>query len=227
MTPEELSESRWELLYRAEYSTRYHRRRSAFFRKLDTFLTLVVITAGASAFADLVAGSPGRIAQVGTAAVTLISIAQVVLRLGQSAIMHSQWLKRWNSLRTQISLKTAPVLADIERWSAEKALIEEECIGELRALALDCEDAAARVMKMPGRQHYINPIQRFFIHFGTFQQNYQGPRAASPSANRAPGEDDQEDPDVSPLSTTAAQLFHQVQRQNISDAHRPARTSQT
>src|SRR3546814_12365001 len=33
MTPEELSESRWELLYRAEYSTRYHRRRSAFFRK--------------------------------------------------------------------------------------------------------------------------------------------------------------------------------------------------
>src|SRR3546814_20639430 len=90
MTPEELSESRWELLYRAEYSTRYHRRRSAFFRKLDTFLTLVVITAGASAFADLVVGSPGRIAQVGTAAVTLISIAQVVLWLGQSAIMLSR-----------------------------------------------------------------------------------------------------------------------------------------
>src|SRR3546814_17293198 len=83
-------------------------------------------------------------------------------------------LKRWNSLRTQISLKTLPVLADIERWSAEKALIEEECIGELRDLALDCEDAAARVMKMPGRPHYINPIQRFFIHFGTFPQKYQG-----------------------------------------------------
>src|SRR3546814_17809043 len=89
-----------------------------------------------------------------------------------------------------ISLKTAPVLADIERWSVEQALIEEECIGELRALDLDCEDAAARVMKMHGRQNYINPLQRFFIHFGTLPQYYTGPRADSHSPNRPTGEDD-------------------------------------
>jgi len=53
-----LEECRWQLLYRAEYSSRYHRRRAAFLSNLDTLFTLVTIVAGASAFGDLMAGSP-------------------------------------------------------------------------------------------------------------------------------------------------------------------------
>lgn len=172
MSPDELLDCRWQLLYRSEYSTRYHRRRAAFLTNLDTLLTLVTITAGASAFGDLVAGTPGWVAKLGAAVVTIISIAQVILKLGPAGIMHTAWLKRWNSLHTDLSLNTDPNAADIKRWTIEKATIEEECVGELRALCIDCEDATARVLHLQDRQHYIHPMQRLLIHFGSFQQRY-------------------------------------------------------
>lgn len=118
------------------------------------------------------AGSPGWLAKFGAAAVTLISIAQVVLRLGAHAGAHSQWLKRWCALHNEISLKTEPDEADIARWTQERTAIETECVGELRALCLDCENAAARVLEVPGRQVQISPLQRLLIHFGTFQGSF-------------------------------------------------------
>ncbi|MEG3087727.1 hypothetical protein [Sphingomonas sp. PB4P5] len=172
MTQDELEECRWRLLYSAEYSSRYHRRRAAFLTNLDTFLTLLTVVAGASAFGDLVAGSPTWLSKVGAATVTIISLVQVVLRLGSAGTVHAQWLKRWNRLNASISLNTTPTAADVAQWTSERAAIEEECVAELRALTLDCEDAAARVLEIPGRQHRIHPVQRFLIHFGTFQQTF-------------------------------------------------------
>lgn len=180
MTQEELEECRWQLLYRAEYSSRYHRRRAAFLSNLDTLFTLITIAAGASAFGDLVAGSPGWLAKMGAATVTVISLIQVILRLGPAGAAHAQWMKRWGRLYAEIFLQTSPTADDVRRWTEERAAIEEECIGELRALVFDCEDAAARAMSIPGRQHRIMRLQRLLIHFGTFQQEFplvpdQGP----------------------------------------------------
>lgn len=172
MTQDELEDCRWQLLYRAEYSSRYHRRRAAFLSNLDTGLTLLTIVAGASAFAELVTGSPGWLSKIGAALVTAISLAQVVLRLGPAGTSHAQWLKRWSRLYAEISLKTSPYKDDIRRWTEERVNVEEECIAELRALVFDCEDASARALNVPGRQHYISRLQRFFIHFGTFQQKF-------------------------------------------------------
>ena len=172
MTQDELEECRWQLLYRAEYSSRYHRRRAAFLSQLDTGLTLLTIVAGASAFAELVAGSPGWLSKIGAALVTAISIAQVVLRLGPAGASHAQWLKRWSRLYVDISLRTSPTEDDIRRWTEERVTIEEECIAELRALVFDCEDATARALCIAGRQHHITRLQRLFIHFGTFQQKF-------------------------------------------------------
>ncbi len=182
MTPEELEECRWHLLYRAEYSSRYHRRRAAFLTNLDTLFTLITITAGASAFGDLVGGSPGWLAKAGAAVVTLISLVQAILRLGSAGMTHVQWLKRWSRLQTEITLNTDPDEADIKGWMTEKASIEEDCVTELRALVLDCEDAAARVLGIAGRQHRIWSLQRLLIHFGTFQQTF--PHLADAPSNK-------------------------------------------
>lgn len=172
MTEDEIEDCRWQLLYRAEYSTRYHRRRAAFLNNLDTLFTLVTAVAGASAFGDLVAGSPGWLSKVGAATVTILSLVQAMLRLGHAGMTHAQWLKRWSRLHTSISLATAPTIEQLRSWTEERASIEEECVAELRALVLDCEDAAARTMSIPGRQHRITRAQRLLIHFGTFQQDF-------------------------------------------------------
>jgi hypothetical protein len=128
--------------------------------------------AGASAFGDLVAGSPGWLAKLGTAIVTLISLLQVILRLAPQAAAHAQWLKRWAALSADQALTSVPTPLDIQRWTQESIAVETECVGELRALVYDCEDAAARAMNIPGRQHKIHRLQRLFIHLGTFQQAF-------------------------------------------------------
>jgi hypothetical protein len=171
VTQDELDECRWQLLYKAEYSSRYHRRRSAFLGNLDAAFTLLTVVAGASAFGDLVAGSPGWLAKIGAAAVTLISLIQAILRLGPAAA-HAQWLKRWNRLFGSISLEVVPAKEDIRKWTEERLSIEEECVAELRALVYDCEDATARAFRIPGRQHKIHRLQRLLIHFGTWQQTF-------------------------------------------------------
>ena len=153
MTLDECLDEQFKLRYKAEYSARYHRRRAAFLSNLDTSLTLITIMAGASTFGDLVVGSPGWLAKLGAALVTLISLLQVILRLAPQAAAHAQWLKRCTSLLADQTLTTVPTQADIQRWTHESTAIETECVGELRALVYDCEDAAARAMNIPDRQH--------------------------------------------------------------------------
>jgi hypothetical protein len=159
-------------MYRAEYSARYHRRRATFLTNLDTLLTLVTIVAGASAFAQLVTGAPGWLSKLGAATVTLISLAQVILRLGPQGTAHAQWMKRWMALQTTMGVTVEPKPEDVRDWTMEQAAIETECVGELRALRIDCEDITARVMAIPGRQHRIGRFQRLFFHFGTWQQEF-------------------------------------------------------
>jgi len=192
VTEEELLDRRWELLYRAEYSGRYHRRRAAFLSNLDTFLNLVTVTAGATTFGDLMSGSPGWLSKIGAAFVTLISIAQVILRLGAQSGAHTGWMKRWNELHAEMSLTTAPTSTDVSRWMQEQVTLETECVSELRALCLDCENIAAKVMNIPDRQRVIGRWQRLLIHLGTFQSDFplEAKKAVSNLPERVPGIDD-------------------------------------
>lgn len=169
MTKDEILDERYNVLYCAEYSSRYHRRRANFLGNLDTLLNLLTVAAGASAFGDLVAGSPGWLAKTGAALVTLISLSQVILRLGSHAAAHAQWLKRWNALLSNIKLHPKPTEPQLAAWLEERANLETDCVSELRALCYDCENAAARFMKLQNRQVEIKGWQRLIIHFGTLQ----------------------------------------------------------
>lgn len=191
MTEDEILDERFAILYCAEYSARYHRRRATFLANLDTVLNLITITAGASAFGDLVAGSPGWLAKLGAALVTLITLLQVILRLGNHAGAHASWLKRWTALLTDIKLNRAPTESDLSFWLKEKSDLETDCVGELRALCYDCENAAARFMGLQGRQVRINGLQRLLIHLGTFQRKFPyepelAPPKIDPPAASAP-----------------------------------------
>ena len=178
MTPDDCLDLQYQLRYRAEYSTRYHRRRAAFLGNFDTLLTLLTIAAGATTFGELMSGTPGWLSKIGAAAVTLMSLAQVILRLGPQASAHVHWLKRWTELQTSIILTRCPTPNDIQQWTVLATTIETECVGELRALCRDCENIAARVMNIPNRQCQIHPVQKLLIHFGTWQQSF--PTIADP-----------------------------------------------
>lgn len=172
MTEDELADCRWNIRYVADYSSRYHRRRSTFLTNADRTLTLVTLVAGATAFGDLMVGSPSWLSKLGAAAVTIISLMQALLGIGSAGMLHAQWLKRWSRLLTSANINTKPSRDDVKAWMEEKAAIEEECVAELRALRIDCEDASARFFEVPGRQHKIAWWQRWIFHIGTLQQSF-------------------------------------------------------
>jgi hypothetical protein len=172
LTTEELADCRFQLQYRSDYSARYHRRRAAFLNLIDQLFTLTTLIAGATAFGQLVAGAPTWLAKVAAAGITIIALVQAVMRLGSAAQMHRQWLKRWNALGSQLEATPSPSQAEVTAWLAEKAALESDCVAELRALAIDCENATSRFMQLPGRQRKIRWWQRPIIQLGTLQQAF-------------------------------------------------------
>lgn len=177
MTRDELAQCRFELQYRADYSARYHRKRAAFLNVVDQLFTLVTLIAGATAFAQLVAGASNWLAKVGAAGVTIIALVQAVMRLGSAAEMHRQWLKRWNALAIELEATSDPSAGDVRKWLTEKAELESDCVAELRALVIACENETSRFMQLSGRQRKIRGWQRLIIQLGTLQQSF--PRDSS------------------------------------------------
>lgn len=172
MTSNEVADCRFQLEYRADYSSRYHRRRAAFLNIVDQLFTLIILLAGATTFGQLVTGAPTWVAKAGTAALTLVALIQVVTRLGAAAEMHRQWLKRWISLATQLEAKADPSEIQLREWLAERADIESDCVSELKALRIDCENETSRFMQLSGRQRKIVWWQRLIIQLGTLQQSF-------------------------------------------------------
>ena len=183
MTRSDALDERYQLSYRADYSARYHRRRAAFLVRLDRIFTLLVLIGGAGAFLSLAGDGNTRVGQAAALIVTAISLLQVVFEFGIAGARHSEWLRRWDRLATEIRCCTQPTGEDVRRWQEERSGIETECVSELRALAVDCENAARRHLGVVEGHRHISGWQRLLIHFGTFQQDF--PTVASmPPLNR-------------------------------------------
>ena len=173
MTEEERLDERYRLAFRAEYSARYHRRRAAFLINLDKLLTALVLVCGAGAFVALLDQSPQWLGRAAALSVTFITILQVIFSFGLAGARHGEWLRRWERLATDIRAHPLPEDNKLREWHELRAGIESECIGELRGLAIDCENAARRYLGVPEGQRRIGRTQRLFIHFGTFQQEFK------------------------------------------------------
>ncbi len=169
---DEVLEERFKLLYRADYSSRYHRRRASFLLRLDRLLTVIVLLGGAGAFLTLVDELNPAIGKLASLAGAAISMLQIVFEFGLSGHRHSEWLGRWERLTTEIQNHEKPSAVMLKAWRAERSAIETECVSELRALAIASENMSRAYFGIDEGIRRIWGLQRLFIHFGTFQQNF-------------------------------------------------------
>lgn len=170
---EALEQKRFALLYASEISTRYHRSRATFLTRFDTFTNVLTLFVGAGALGAALgrAGQPALVAL--SATVSLIGIVKIVARVGAAANEHTGWMRRWATLSENIHVNEHPTEEDIAQWTRERFQIERECVGELRALCVASENDAARVLGVPDRFRKVWPLQRLFIHLGTFQWTFR------------------------------------------------------
>jgi hypothetical protein len=173
LNKKQLSDLQWKIEYRADYSARYHRKRSTFLSLCDVIMSVLTLAAGAAAFGDLADNTPTIVLRLGAAVVAIISIIQITTRVAESSFQHREWMKRWINLGLRIKQNTVPTENNLQQWESEVSLIESECVSEFKALRIICEDESARYFSIPDRQHKVWLIQRLLANFGTFQPEFK------------------------------------------------------
>lgn len=163
-----------DLLFAAELSARYHRRRAAFLDRTSSIMSVVILAGGAGAFASLF-GETTTFARIATLVVALVGIVQVVFRVDQCAAEQRRWLKQWLAMIADIRRHDTHEAGQIANWSDERYVIESECVGELRALQVDCYNRALIATGSPDRPTPMRWWHRAFIQIASFEGAFANP----------------------------------------------------
>lgn len=142
-----------DILFLAEMSSRYHRRRAAFLERLSNFFNAVTLIGGASAFLALLnAGSDisTDIAKALTALIAIIGVVQSIYRIDAAAFENKRWLVEWMELLTDVYNNESPSAELLKDWIRRKNILDSQTICELRALQEDCFNKTADAL---GLQH--------------------------------------------------------------------------
>lgn len=145
--------ARSDLLFAAEVSVRYHRRRATFLDRANLALTLATLVAGGGAFVSLF-GDSNRFAKWAALVVSGISLIQLVYTPQACAVQHRQWLREWLQLLQEIRSTPDPTEAQLRQWITTRYRVEGECVGEMRALQADCYNKAVAALDKSNEHNY-------------------------------------------------------------------------
>jgi len=160
------------MLFRAELSVRYHRRRAAFLERVNLLMTLVTVAAGAGIFVTLAASVRG-FAEVAGLVVAIIGVIQMVYSPEASAAKHRTWLKRWSGILAEIRSSDTPSKTQLASWNKRQQEIEAECVGELNALKTDCFNRTMRALDRVGKPKKLKWRHRLFMQVISFEQAFE------------------------------------------------------
>jgi uncharacterized membrane protein YuzA (DUF378 family) len=166
--------TRAEILFSAELSARYHRRRAAFLERTSALMSTVILVGGAGAFASLF-GDATIIAKIATLIIALIGVVQIVFQMDRCAAEHRRWLREWTSILVEVKEADNPSREAIAMWEKRRAVIETECVSELRALQIDCWNRTAISLRYQVKPTPIRLWQRALIQVFSFESWFANP----------------------------------------------------
>jgi hypothetical protein len=143
MTPE-LKKARWNVLWAAQRSQRYHSRRTAFFERWNKTTAFVGIIGGSTVIASLGQYVPGWLASLGAAAIVVMSAIDLVAGTGEMARRHNDLRRRFCELEAEIVSDLAPSEASVAKWQAKRLAIESDEPPTYVALDVQCHNELAR-----------------------------------------------------------------------------------
>ncbi|MEG3089512.1 hypothetical protein [Sphingomonas sp. PB4P5] len=163
--------TRADMLFIAEMSVRYHRRRATFLDRTSAGMSVIILAGGASAFGSLF-GTSTVFAQVVTLILAVVGLIQVIFQVDRAAADHRRWLKEWLSLVQQIKSNDDPAEGRIREWQKRQYEIEAECVGELRALQVDCFNRTVAALDLDADQTAMRWWHRAFIQVISFESSF-------------------------------------------------------
>jgi hypothetical protein len=159
-----LWQKRYDVLYRAQLSVLYHRRRERFFAFWDRTVTAVAIAGGSAAFAGL--GGPDYV-KGAAALVALTSTVGLVFGLAERARRHSELARQFLGLEASILRVGERDFTEVQvaQWTAESREIEAAELPTLGLLVLDCQNTLAQARGELSAIHSLTGWQRLTMHF--------------------------------------------------------------
>lgn len=158
---------RERILWDVHVSTRYHRRRRAFFEGFDRVTKAIGVLGGSAAILSLI-GSGKTSTAIASSIVVFISTIDLVIGTGQSATRHRDLERRYIELEKEIigtgEEQFTPV--DYEKFSKEYLAIEAEEPPVLRSLAALCYNEELLMLDGFSEKNLlqIKWYHRFFAH---------------------------------------------------------------
>lgn len=165
---------RESLLFSAEVSVRYHRRRATFLDRTSAIMSLLIIVGGSTAFASLF-GASTTFAKGATIFLSSIGGIQLVFRIDRAAVDHQRWLKQWLEMLAAMRASESPTKAQLGRWETQRCSIESECVGEMRALQVDCYNRTLVALSYEDQPTSMRWWHRAFIQILSFEKDFANP----------------------------------------------------
>lgn len=135
---------RWNLLWAAQRSQRYHARRMAFFDRWHKMTAIVGIMGGSAVFASHGGALAAWLPPLAAALVVLMSTIDLVVGTAVMARCHNDLRRRFCLLESAIQSKPEATAADLRRWKEERLSIEGDEPPKYAALDILCENELLR-----------------------------------------------------------------------------------
>lgn len=139
--PEDRQQSWDDLLSGVRRSVLYHRHRQRHFDNLNRWKTAITLLSGSAAMVTILAHLKNDLWPLAASAlVTVVSTAELVIGTTAKARVHADLARRFLELECSMTLVQHPTHVDLQKYTADRLLIEADELPILRILDVLCHN---------------------------------------------------------------------------------------
>jgi hypothetical protein len=154
-----------DLLFGVRRSIRYHNRRRRFFDGFDKFVKVLSVVGGSAAFAAATVHH-SQIIMIFTGLVAVFAAINLVVGPAQAARLHEELARKFSTLERDMKLAKEPSSDQLNKFQAERLMIEPEEPPIMRVLDVICHNELCEAMGYDKCHLYeVGMVQSLFAPF--------------------------------------------------------------
>jgi len=168
-TGDEESTEQHKLIYRAQMSRLYHRKRERFFALLDRYSKAFSLIAGTAVFSSLLTTLEAK--SFAGLAVAICTLPSLVFAWSDKSRLHSELAAEYVNIEADIASKGILEWGSIDIFKSRLIAIAAKEPPELSALIRQCQNELAIAAEQTDKVFSLTLLERMFIHLFDMPKN--------------------------------------------------------
>lgn len=160
---EENWQKRFDIVYKCQLSSLYHRKRERFYSLLDKISNALALIAGTSAMSELLPSAQAK--AIAGAIVAAVTLPGIVFTWADKARAHALLASKFIALESEIIGAGILTSSQLDKFSEQALKLEVEEPPQLSALTRLCQNEIAFAMGEKGSINKLSFRERLFAHF--------------------------------------------------------------